>query len=79
MRSDTEVFGGMSEERLALIKSLLDELHLEKVKLADEILVLNCDDYVGESTSRELAYARSLGKRVRWLVMPSRHALSGES
>jgi hypothetical protein len=29
-------------------------------------LVLNQDDYVGESTARELAYSQKLGKRVRY-------------
>lgn len=59
-------------------KEALDQLHLEKVKMADEVLILNCDDYVGTSTARELAYARSLGKRVRWLITPSKHALISE-
>ena len=47
-------------------KARLDELHLCKIDLCDEILVLNVDGYIGESTKRELAYARTLGKRVRW-------------
>ena len=48
-------------------KRILDELHLRKIDLADEILVLNVGGYVGESTKREIDYARSLGKKVRWL------------
>ena len=48
-------------------KIRLDVLHLRKIELADEILVLNVGGYVGESTSREIAYAQSLGKRIRWL------------
>ena len=47
-------------------KARLDELHLWKIALCDEILVLNVGDYIGESTRREVAYARSLCKRVRW-------------
>lgn len=50
-------------------KAALDELHLRKIDLADEILVLNVGGYVGESTRREIAYARAHGKRVRWLEM----------
>jgi hypothetical protein len=48
-------------------KEELDLLHLKKVELADEILVLNVNGYVGDSTRREIAYARKLGKRIRWL------------
>lgn len=47
-------------------KERLDLLHLEKVKAADEILVLDQDGYIGESTARELAYAQQLGKKVRY-------------
>lgn len=83
----------------------LDELHLRKIDLADEVLILNCKlphcgecgvvfdsytspemskltcykcgagpgkicvmkPYIGESTRRELAYARSRGKVIRFL------------
>lgn len=78
-------------------KAALDGLHLRKIDLADEVLVLDveahvcgrcgkiCDPwrapnvsaccqaatprrpYIGESTRREIAYAESLGKRVRYL------------
>lgn len=49
------------------VKAALDELHLRKIDLADEILVLNVGGYVGESTRREIAYARSRGKTIRSL------------
>jgi hypothetical protein len=48
-------------------KEELDQLHLRKVEMADEVFVLNVGGYVGESTARELAHARALGKRVRFL------------
>ncbi len=48
-------------------KTALDLLHLFKIDLADEVLVLNMDGYIGESTRREIAYARMRGKHVRWL------------
>jgi hypothetical protein len=47
-------------------KIKLDELHLKKIELADEILVINVDGYVGESTSKEIDHARRLGKKIRW-------------
>lgn len=52
------------------VKAMLDRLHLAKIDLADEVLILNVGDYVGESTRRELAYARRQGKRVRFLETP---------
>ena len=48
-------------------KEVLDVLHLEKVKMADEVLILNVGGYIGPSTARELAYALELGKSVRFL------------
>jgi len=45
----------------------LNALHLARIEIADEILVLNVGGYVGESTKKEISYARELGKKVRWL------------
>ncbi|MER7938098.1 MULTISPECIES: hypothetical protein [unclassified Streptomyces] len=42
----------------------LGDLHRAKIRLADEVLVVG--DYVGDSTRAEIAYARSLGKPVRF-------------
>lgn len=43
-------------------KAALDALHLRKIDLADRVLVVNPGGYVGESTSKEIAYARATGK-----------------
>ena len=59
--------GDMVLEVLPEVKQQLDELHLHKIALADDILVVNVGGYVGASTRREIAYARQQGKRVRWL------------
>lgn len=59
--------GDVVLEVLPGVKRRLDELHLHKIALADEILVVNVGGYIGQSTRREIAYARRLGKRVRWL------------
>lgn len=48
-------------------KLRLDELHLRKIDLADEVLILNRDGYMGESTRAELAYAREQKKHIRFL------------
>lgn len=52
-------------------KERLDGLHLSKIALADEALFLNVGGYMGESTRRELEYARSLGKIIRYLQPPT--------
>lgn len=44
----------------------MDELHLRKIDLATEIFVVNRGDYIGSSTQREIEYAISHGKTVRW-------------
>ncbi|PKR46205.1 hypothetical protein [Streptomyces sp. EAG2] len=46
------------------LKARLDDLHRAKIRLADEVLVVG--DYIGDSTRAEIAYARSLGKPVRF-------------
>ncbi len=46
------------------VKEMLDEMHLSKIDMADEIFVVNPGGYVGKSTSREIAYALSQGKKV---------------
>jgi hypothetical protein len=51
-------------------KKRLDELHLAKIDLADEIHVINPGGYIGESTAREIEYAQRTGKRVSYLLPP---------
>lgn len=46
------------------LKVRLDDLHRAKIRLAEEVLVVG--DYIGDSTRAEIAYARSLGKPVRF-------------
>ncbi|MFT4294817.1 MAG: hypothetical protein QM582_05325 [Micropruina sp.] len=43
-------------------KRVLDELHLKKIDLADAVLVVDPGGYIGESTTREIAYVQSTGK-----------------
>ena len=49
------------------VKEMLDDMHLRKIDLADEIFVINVGDYIGESTKREIAYAERTGKNVNYL------------
>lgn len=52
------------------IKDMLDRMHLSKIDMADEVFVINVDGYIGESTSREIAYALAHGKTVKYLERP---------
>jgi hypothetical protein len=45
----------------------LGRIHLQKVAMADEVLVVNVGGYVGDSTRREIAHARDRGIAVRFL------------
>lgn len=49
------------------VKDIVDEVHKRKIDLSDEILVININDYIGESTASEVEYARKHNKSVHWL------------
>lgn len=42
----------------------LKESHLKRIELSDAIYVLNVDNYIGESTKKEIDYAASLNKEI---------------
>lgn len=66
-KSDNENFVHMTPDKLAGVKARLDELHLRKIDLADGVEILNVGGYIGESTRREMEYARARGKPVSFL------------
>jgi len=43
---------------------ILDKMHKEKIKLADAILVVNINNYIGSSTKSEIEFAKSLNKEI---------------
>lgn len=49
------------------IKNMLDDMHKRKIDMADSIFVINRDDYIGESTRSEIAYARITGKKIKYM------------
>lgn len=69
--TDDEHFGNLPRAEYDRIKADLDALHLRKIELADEVLILNVDGYIGESTRRELEHAQALGKVIRYLEPPA--------
>lgn len=50
------------------LKTMLDALHRQKIDIADSVHVVNPGGYHGESTEREIMYARSIGKPVTFMV-----------
>lgn len=44
----------------------LKNMHYAKIDISDSIFVINVDDYIGNSTKREIEYARSLGKEIKY-------------
>ena len=52
------------------VKEILDDMHLRKIDMADEIFVVNPGGYIGESTRREIAYAKETGKSISYLEQP---------
>src|SRR6266487_4679150 len=66
-------------------KARMDRLHLRKIDLADEVLILNVGGYVGISTAREILYSIRKYKTLRFLeplhaTLPNRYAcLPGET
>lgn len=43
---------------------MLGKMHKEKIKLSEAILVVNVDNYIGESTQSEIEFAKSLNKEI---------------
>jgi oligoribonuclease NrnB/cAMP/cGMP phosphodiesterase (DHH superfamily) len=47
-------------------KAVLNELHMRKIDLADEIVVVNVNGYIGHDTAAEIAYAQRTDKPVTY-------------
>ena len=60
------VFGHSGDPLTPDDKVRLDTLHLAKIYMADEVLVVSPRGYIGEGTRREILYAESLGKPVSY-------------
>lgn len=50
----------ITKEQLIKMK----EAHFKRIELSDAILVVNINDYIGESTNLEIDYAKKLGKEI---------------
>ena len=61
-------FNNIKKEEISLdTKKMLDEMHKQKIEMSDEIYVINCGGYIGESTKSEIEYAKTKGKKIYYL------------
>lgn len=49
------------------VAEFMDDLHLRKIDLADEVVVVDVDGYIGESTAREIQYAQGARTPMHYL------------
>ena len=49
-----------TEEQLIKLK----EAHFKRIELSDAILVINVNNYIGNSTNLEIEYAKKIGKEI---------------
>ena len=61
-------FYGKAEgiEYLPEMAKQLWELHLDKINISDGIYVIDLGGYIGESTKKEIEFAKSAGKDVKY-------------
>ena len=51
-------------DKMKRTKEQLKEAHFKRIKLSDAILVVNINNYIGDSTKLEIDYAKKLGKEI---------------
>ena len=51
---------GITKEQMLKLK----EEHFKRIELSDAILVVNIDNYIGDSTNIEIEYAKRLDKEI---------------
>ena len=60
-------FNNLKGEINAETKKMLDEMHRQKIDISNEIYVINCGGYIGESKKSEIEYAKANGKKISYL------------
>ena len=50
----------INDEQMEILK----EAHFKRIELSDAILVINVNNYIGDSTTLEIEYAKKLGKEI---------------
>ena len=60
----TPVYPVSNNERTENQLKLLKEEHFKKIELSNEIMVVNVNNYIGNSTNLEIDYAKKLNKKI---------------
>ncbi|EZH66011.1 hypothetical protein DH09_14400 [Bacillaceae bacterium JMAK1] len=50
---------------------MFEEIHMRKIDLADEVMIIDPTGYIGDSTSKEITYANNSGKKVTYYSQES--------
>lgn len=53
------------------LKDVLVDVHRDMIEMSDEILVVNPDGYIGESTKEEIKWAQTLDKVIKYYQEPN--------
>lgn len=61
------LFGHSGDKITDEEKIMLDDMHKRKIDMADEIFVINVNNYIGSSTESEIEYAKAHNKTIRYL------------
>lgn len=48
------------------VKITLDDIHKQKIDMADEVFVINKNGYIGSSTKNEIEYSKEKGKIIKY-------------
>lgn len=64
-----EIFGHGSDAAIITddMKRALDQIHKDKIELANIVYIVNPNGYIGESTKKEIEYAESLEKEIWYM------------
>jgi hypothetical protein len=54
----------LSDEQITMLR----HLHRHKIKMSDEIFIINRDGYIGESTRNDIEFAKANDMRIEYLV-----------
>lgn len=65
----TPIFPSESDKRILNEEQIkiFNNLHKEKIKISNAILVVNINGYIGKTTQSEIEYAKSLNKEIIYL------------
>lgn len=67
---DLSIYDEADEDKLRK-KKMLDSLHFEKIDLSSKVIVVMVDNYIGESTQKEISHAAAEGKKIEFRNFPT--------